>query len=293
MVRPRAAALGVAGAGWGVASKLGYRSRHRAEAEAEMSAPGRTARLGQALVKAGVIDELQLKSALANADQWGTRLGKTLVRMRLVHETQVVKALSEATGFPTIDLSVNPPEPAARPFLDEPFCRERAVFPLAVREKAGARTLFLAMADPTDVEAIDLVASRCRGRVKPFVASEQLIEKAVDKFYRGAQVELALVDEATISELDEMKLVDVNGSTMAGVQAPVIHLREAAENERNQSAPSPAQRMAQRFAAADPLADLFGKAAPAPPTSDLSALEGRLSQLEQNLGALLPIASSP
>lgn len=278
----------------------------------------RVAKLGQALVKQGTIDEHQLASALANSDQWGLRLGKVLVRLRLLRESAVVKAISDATGFQMIDLAANPPEAAARPYLDEAFCRERGVFPLAVREKAGSRTLFLAMADPTDVEAIDLAAARCRGRVKPFVASEQIIEKAIDRFYRGADVALVVEEESTISEMDEMKLVDVNGRTMAGVMAPVISLRDEAAAEAAAEADdnrSPSQRMAQRFAgeqqgraasppvgrypspplppvsssmrAPDPLADLLGRGPSGGSGPNLAAFEARLSGVEQNLAALL------
>ncbi len=261
-----------------------------------MAVSGRNTKLGQALVKAGVIDEMQMRAALGNTEQWGFRLGKTLVRMRFVHEEQVAKAIADATGFPFIDLTSNPPEPSARPYLDEAFCAERGVFPLAVREKAGSRTLFLAMADPTDVEAIDLTAARGRCRVKPFVACEQLVEKAIDKFYRGANVELQVVDETTIAEMDEMKLVDVNDITMAGVQAPVVHL-SGSKPVQAPKGPSPAERMAQRFgppggnatapglAAIDPLAAITGHpvAAPAPA---VTALEARLAALEQQVSAL-------
>ena len=43
-------------------------------------------KIGDLLVKAGVITELQLKAALAEQSQWGGKLGDILVRMEFVTE---------------------------------------------------------------------------------------------------------------------------------------------------------------------------------------------------------------
>src|SRR5947207_13423685 len=61
-------------------------------------------RIGDLLVKAGVITELQLKAALAEQQQWGGKLGDILVRMEFLTEEVLVRALSNQTGIPRADL---------------------------------------------------------------------------------------------------------------------------------------------------------------------------------------------
>src|SRR5438094_8478637 len=62
-------------------------------------------RIGDLLVKAGVITELQLKAALAEQTQWGGKLGDILVRMEFLTEEVLVRALSKQTGIPRADLT--------------------------------------------------------------------------------------------------------------------------------------------------------------------------------------------
>src|SRR5260370_3793106 len=62
-------------------------------------------KIGDLLVKAGVITELQLKAALAEQSQWGGKLGDILVRMEFLTEEILVRALSKQTGVPRADLS--------------------------------------------------------------------------------------------------------------------------------------------------------------------------------------------
>src|SRR5436305_15351739 len=62
-------------------------------------------KIGDLLVKAGVITELQLKAALAEQQQWGGKLGDILVRMEFLTEEVLVRALSKQTGITRADLS--------------------------------------------------------------------------------------------------------------------------------------------------------------------------------------------
>src|SRR5205814_1491396 len=65
-------------------------------------------RIGDLLVKAGVITELQLKAALSEQQQWGGKLGDILVRMEFLTEEVLVRALSKQTGIARADLTGKP-----------------------------------------------------------------------------------------------------------------------------------------------------------------------------------------
>ncbi len=144
-------------------------------------------RLGDALVKAAVIDELQLRSALSKQSQWGGRLAKHVVEMGFATEAAVVDALAAAFGVPKADVLLMPRDPAALARLEVELCSKGAVFPMALKE--GGKVLWIAVTEPGDLELIDRVQAVAGCRVKVFVAGEQEIEAAIDREYRKRTAE--------------------------------------------------------------------------------------------------------
>lgn len=140
-------------------------------------------RVGDILVKAKVIDELQLRSALAQYDSWGGRLGKIVSDMGLADEDTIATAISKATGFPRVQVGNVPRDVKALSKLDAAFCEKNGVFPIQLKD--NGKTLLLAMADPTPLDLVDEVAMRTRARVIPMVAGETEILHAVMRYYRN------------------------------------------------------------------------------------------------------------
>lgn len=210
----------------------------------------RELKLGEALVRLKVIDELQLASALASADQWGQRLTESLLRLRLAGELPLVDAIASITRTQKVDLAALAPDPAALALLDADFCRQRGLFPFGLVE--NGRVLQLAMVDPSDVPLSDSVAARARVRIQRFVAGENAIRKAIERHYLG-RGEVALQpqpEEAPISELDELKLVDINGRTLP-LTAAVISLKKEAAAARPPDPPGAPDAWRAAPAAAD------------------------------------------
>lgn len=142
-------------------------------------------RLKDLLLKAKLVDELQLRSALARMDQWGGRLPEVLVDMGFVDEEQLVETLGKALKMQVTHLGTVVKDPAALSRVDVAFCEENAVFPILLKD----RTLTLAMADPTDLALIDAVAAKANARVSPVLASESELKIAIAKHYRGVVLE--------------------------------------------------------------------------------------------------------
>src|SRR5262249_12999213 len=135
--------------------------------------------------------------------------------------------ISALTRTEKVDLGATVPDPAALALLDAELCRQRGVFPFALAD--NGRVLQLAMVDPSDLALSDSVAARARVRVQRFVAGETTIQKAVQRYYLGmAQVTLQPVaDEMPISDMEELKLVDINGRTLRLSEAVVSLKRDA------------------------------------------------------------------
>src|SRR5579863_9253599 len=90
-------------------------------------------RVAEILMQAGLIDELQLRSALGHLNQWGGRLGHALVEKQFTSEEAVVDALASALHAERMMLGSLARDAAALGKLDPEFCRERGVFPVHVR----------------------------------------------------------------------------------------------------------------------------------------------------------------
>ena len=184
-----------------------------------MAAPQRN-RIGELLVKARVIDELQLRSALARHDQWGGRLSRVVTDMGLATEETVLNAIAQGTGTQRMHLGNITRDPGALVKVDVTTCENKGIFPVALKD--NGKTLVLAMADPTDLNTVDQVAARARTRVVVVVASDREIDHAILRHYRG-QEPVAMSTRYTGEEQQsseeslgtgEFKVVDMSGKTV-------------------------------------------------------------------------------
>src|SRR3954468_22752503 len=95
-----------------------------------------TIKLGELLIKANVLQETQLKSALAEQQKWGGKLGDILVRMSLVTEDLLIRALSKQLGIPAANLdAVQGIPPHVRTRVPANVARDLGVLPIQLRDE--------------------------------------------------------------------------------------------------------------------------------------------------------------
>lgn len=141
-------------------------------------------KIGDLLVKAGVITELQLKAALAEQSQWGGKLGDILVRMEFVTEEVLVRALSKQTAIPRADLTGEPDREALAKIAPD-VAEEFGVVPIAMQDD---RTIVLAMSDPNNVMITDHLQTVTGVRVVARLAGPSAIRAAISRWYRGEEL---------------------------------------------------------------------------------------------------------
>ncbi len=124
-------------------------------------------RLGDLLVAEGLITTEQLQRALGEQRESGEKLGSILVRLDLLNEEQLIGFLSRQYGIPSITLSQLDIDPEVLRLVPAQIAKKYEVLPV----KRIANTLTLAMADPTNVFALDDVAFMTNLQVVPVVAS--------------------------------------------------------------------------------------------------------------------------
>jgi len=220
--------------------------------------PAKKRRLGEILMDAGLIDELQLRAALSEQKKWGGKLGRTLVEMGFIDEESMVLALSRQLGVPAVDLErLALPEDVAH-WLKLDMAERYAVFPLG--GDAGARVLQLATSDPTNLEALQELAFHTGMKIHPSVAGSMAIEKAIRRYYYGERMTTGTT--TTPQEL--------------GVKEATFELQRMASNPNLNALPRPPS------AAAPPAA----AAAAAPPRDAIRELERKVDALSERLSLL-------
>lgn len=168
-------------------------------------------KLGDLLVKAGVITELQLKAALAEQQKWGGKLGDILERMQYVTEDILVRAISKQTGLPKADFT-KPVDGAALELVAREKAEEFDCLPLQFVE--DGRALVVAMADPLNIGIVDQLRQLTGHKIVPQLAGSQTIRSAIMRLYGGEEFD----DEATGTGLRLMG--NSNESVPAGRAPP-------------------------------------------------------------------------
>lgn len=208
-------------------------------------------RIGEILVKARVIDEMQLRSALAQHDQWGGRLSRIIADMGIAKEDTLTEAIAQGLGMQRVQLGTAK-DVGALAKLDVGLAEQKGVFPVSLRD--NGKTLVLAMADPTDLQTIDQVAARSRTRVVPVVAGDREIQNAILRHYRNQDPSVTHSSHSAPSrsssasgssssssgDEEEFKVVDMSGKTVVKAIADIAP-NMARENARQAAAPAPSR----------------------------------------------------
>ncbi len=144
-------------------------------------------RLGDLLIKAGVVSDAQLNAALNEQRQWGGRLGAILVRMGALSEDLLVKALSRQLNIPRAligptDAIVVPSQILDR--IDRATCEKGLLLPVQLVPER--RVLQVAVADPFNVVALDDLTRRVGMRIEPLIAGETQLLQAIGRVFGGA-----------------------------------------------------------------------------------------------------------
>lgn len=189
-------------------------------------------KIGDLLVKAGVITDLQLRAALAEQNQWGGKLGDILVRMEFLTEEVLVRALSKQTGIPRADLTGDA-DRGSLALIPPDVAEEFGLVPVALKDEG--RTLVVAMSDPLNIGVTDHLRSLTGAKkIDSQLAGASAIRNAISRWYRGEEL---LGDDG---EQSSMKVVNNSGQSVV-TQDPRNKPRNAPSPQPAPSAPPPAK----------------------------------------------------
>ena len=143
-----------------------------------------TKKIGELLVEAGLISEAQLQEALRQQRIAGGRMGSNLVALGFVDEEVLMDFLAQKTGVPRLDTShVDVPLEVLKR-IPRRLAEQFNLLPVAFKEP---KTLVLAMADPSDLNAIDSARFASGLHVDPVVAAHTAIRHLIAEQYRKVE----------------------------------------------------------------------------------------------------------
>ncbi len=152
-------------------------------------------KLGEILIKQGLIRPDQLQAAIAETLRTKNRLGPTLITMGLLKDSQILRALEKQYSVPGVDIAQFEIEPTVIAMVNREFCEKHCIIPIS---KAGT-TLVIAFSDPSNLQVRDDLRYVTKCKIQPVVATESTIMTAIGKYFAVSTDELTSGDGADAS----------------------------------------------------------------------------------------------
>ena len=169
-------------------------------------------RLGELLLSLKLLKKEQLDQALDIQRETAAPLGSILVSLGYVREDQLLNALASQDGVSPWRIDEQPPAQEALTKVPPHVCRALQVIPVRVQ----GDLLVLAMRNPLDLDAIDMVRNLTGQRIEPVLAEEGRLGRAIDRFcHEGASA-------GTMDGFVTEALVQFQASAIAGNQQSLL-----------------------------------------------------------------------
>ncbi|MFH0821158.1 MAG: type IV-A pilus assembly ATPase PilB [Pseudomonadota bacterium] len=187
-------------------------------------------RIGEMLLKQGVIDEQQLEACFDHTRSQGGKVFSALVKLGFLTEDDLIEHLCRLTGNATVTLDDIEVDPDAVRIITPEEAQKHMVIPYEQVDK----TVRLAVVDPTDFNVVEMLEFKTGCKVEVSIAKESELRKAIDQYYdTGQEMNQALEGfddddmEAITAEAAE---ADSDGLA-AAEDAPVVKLVNYVLNE--------------------------------------------------------------
>jgi type IV pilus assembly protein PilB len=184
-------------------------------------------RLADLLLKEKAISPEQLQQAQKAQRETGARLGTVLVKLGFLTQAEVTNFVSRQYGIPAVDLSYFEIDRAIIKLIPYEVAKRYEILPLS---RVGS-SLTIAMADPTNVFALDDIKFMTGYNVEPVVVADSEIQEAIERAYSvksedNLESVIASLDgqEANLELQEETKEMNLEDLERAADQAPIVKL---------------------------------------------------------------------
>jgi type IV pilus assembly protein PilB len=161
-------------------------------------------KVGEILVKQGLLRPDQLNNAIEDQKKTGSRLTASIVSLGFLKEKQILSALEKFYQIPGVDLSSFELDQSVISLVKKEICEKHGLIPI---QKAGG-TLVVAFGDPTNIMVKEDLRHLTRMKIQPVVATLSAIGAAIDKFYaenlNAAAMKVPVAGSTPAEEYDDL-----------------------------------------------------------------------------------------
>jgi type IV pilus assembly protein PilB len=187
------------------------------------------------LIEEGLLTDAQLDAAVAEQARTGKPLGRLLIEQGTISEAELVRTLAHQVGLEFVDLSDRTIDGSVAALVNEALARRYQVIPIGWEEGK----LVVAMADPSNVFAVDDIRALAGAEVRTVVATASQIMETIERCYRmdgdvdevmqaatdeaGDEVDLSALSEV-VEDAPIVKFVNLLVTQAVGDRASDIHI---------------------------------------------------------------------
>ncbi len=179
-------------------------------------------RIGDLLVREGLVSQEQLEQALIEQRSSGARLGYVLVKLGFVLEIEITKMLARQYHVPAVDLSQFRVDTKIIKLVPPEVALKHTILPL----RRDGRSLTVAMAEPGNMQIVDDLKFITRCDIVPVIAGEYTLRTAIEKYYEQTDARLDSLLESMGDE--DLEIVEEeeeeDASAAIADDAPVVKL---------------------------------------------------------------------
>lgn len=140
-------------------------------------------KLGDLLLEANLIDEVQMKIALEEQKRLGTKFGSTLISLHFIDENVLTAFLSKQLDMPCVSLNNIEITPKVLAKIPKEMALRLETIPVRLENNR----LYVAMTDPMDMEVIEELEKVTGFSIVPMIAPQSSIRDAIQRRYEGFQ----------------------------------------------------------------------------------------------------------
>ncbi|HEX6588321.1 MAG TPA: type IV-A pilus assembly ATPase PilB [Longimicrobiales bacterium] len=184
-------------------------------------------RIGDLLLREGLISDDQLQKALMQAREKKQRIGYSLIELGYVAEEDLTRMLARQYRLPAVDLNRVQVDQKILKLVPADIALKHLLLPL----RRVGRTLTVAMANPTDAGVVDNLKFITRHDIEPVIVGEYTLKKHLEKYYQGQETDdrlaelLDVMEETDVEKLEaEEEELNVAVAASAAEDAPVVKL---------------------------------------------------------------------
>lgn len=179
-------------------------------------------KIGEILVEAGLIDEMQLNIALGEQKKWDGRLCSIIVNMGFADEESIAAALEKQLQQKSVTFDDIEIPPDVLSLVKLKIARKYNIIPIGFVDNS----LTIAMSDPLDLNTIDELSFQIGLRIRPVLAIDSCIKDAIGKYYEGITKKNIRSKIKTDNELGDIEIKET------GFNTTHIHLSEGVFTEK-------------------------------------------------------------